>query len=135
MLLFLIPIDCDDINKEYEVLLNELRQFNPQMLDKHRVVAITKCDTVDLETVELIKPHVNLDVPVVYISSVAQMGIDELKDVLWEELNSESNKLEAVQTEHLVHRHREVSHLAGLEEAEDSVDLSEEENEEGDDEF
>ena len=135
LLLFLIPIDCDDINKEYDILLNELRQFNPQMLDKHRVVAITKCDTVDDETIELIKPHVNIDVPVVFISSVAHKGMDVLKDTLWEELNSESNKLEAVQTEHLVHRRREASLLAGLEEAEDSVDLTEGENDEEEDEY
>lgn len=135
LLLFLIPIDCDDINKEYGILLNELSQFNPQMLDKHRVVAITKCDTVDNETIELIKPHVNLDVPVVYISSVAHKGMDVLKDILWEELNSESNKLEAVQTEHLVHRRREASQLAGLEEAEDSVDLAEDISDEAEDEY
>ena len=135
LLLFLIPIDCDDINKEYGILLNELSQFNPQMLDKHRVVAITKCDTVDNETIELIKPHVNLDVPVVYISSVAHKGMDVLKDILWEELNSESNKLEAVQTEHLVHRRREASQLAGLEEAEDFVDLAEDISDEAEDEY
>ena len=135
LLLFLIPIDCDDINKEYGILLNELSQFNPQMLDKHRVVAITKCDTVDNETIELIKPHVNLDVPVVYISSVAHKGMDVLKDILWEELNSESNKLEAVQTEHLVHRRREASQLAWLEEAEDSVDLAEDISDEAEDEY
>lgn len=123
LLLFLIPIDCDDINKEYEVLLNELKQFNPQMLDKHRVLAVTKCDTVDAETVELIKPHVNVGIPVVYISSVAQQGMDELKDILWEELNSESNKLEAVQAEHLVHRRRDYSSLPGLEEEEDALEL------------
>lgn len=135
LLLFLIPIDCDDINKEYDILLNELRQFNPQMLDKHRVVAITKCDTVDDETIELIKPHVNIDVPIVFISSVAHKGLDALKDTLWEELNSESNKLEAVQTEHLVHRRREASLLAGLEEAEDSVDLTDGETVEKEDEY
>ncbi len=123
LLLFMIPVDCDDINREYEILLNELRQFNPQMLDKHRVVAITKCDTVDAETIELIKPQVGIEAPVVYISSVTGMGIDELKDMLWEELNSESNKLEAVQTEHLVHRRREAAVLPGLEEAEDELDL------------
>ena len=99
------------------------------------MVAITKCDTVDNETIELIKPHVNLDVPVVYISSVAHKGMDVLKDILWEELNSESNKLEAVQTEHLVHRRREASQLAGLEEAEDSVDLAEDISDEAEDEY
>lgn len=130
LLLFMIPVDCDDINREYEILLNELRQFNPQMLDKHRVVAITKCDTVDAETIELIKPQVGIEAPVVYISSVTGMGIDELKDTLWEELNSESNKLEAVQTEHLVHRRRETTALPGLEEAEDELNFETDADEE-----
>lgn len=127
LLLFVIPVDADDVNKEYEVLLGELRQFNPQMLEKGRVVAVSKCDTVDAETVSLVKENVSLDVPVVYISAVAQMGIDELKDTLWRELNSESNKLEAVNTERLVHRHRSDVALPGLEEAEDNVDLTEDE--------
>lgn len=127
LLLFVIPVDADDVNKEYEVLLGELRQFNPQMLEKGRVVAISKCDTVDSETVSLVKESVSFDVPVVCISAVAQTGIDELKDILWRELNSESNKLEAVNTEHLVHRHRNSNVLPGLEEAEDDVDLTEDE--------
>lgn len=127
LLLFVIPVDADDVNKEYEVLLGELRQFNPQMLEKGRVVAISKCDTVDSETVSLVKESVSFDVPVVCISAVAQTGIDELKDILWRELNSESNKLEAVNTEHLVHRHRNSYVLPGLEEAEDDVDLTEDE--------
>lgn len=127
LLLFVIPVDADDVNKEYEVLLGELRQFNPQMLEKGRVVAVSKCDTVDAETVSLVKENVSLDVPVVYISAVAQMGIDELKDTLWRELNSESNKLEAVNTERLVHRRRSNVALPGLEEAEDNVDLTEDE--------
>lgn len=125
LLLFVIPVDADDVNKEYEVLLGELRQFNPQMLEKGRVVAISKCDTVDAETVKLVKESANFDVPVVYISAVAQMGLDELKDTLWRELNSESNKLEAVNTERLVHRRRDNAVLPGLEEAEDNVDLTE----------
>lgn len=125
LLLFVIPVDADDVNKEYEVLLGELRQFNPQMLEKGRVVAISKCDTVDAETVKLVKESANFDVPVVYISAVAQMGLDELKDALWRELNSESNKLEAVNTERLVHRRRDNAVLPGLEEAEDNVDLTE----------
>lgn len=125
LLLFVIPVDADDVNKEYEVLLGELRQFNPQMLEKGRVVAISKCDTVDAETVKLVKESVNFDVPVVYVSAVTQMGLDELKDTLWRELNSESNKLEAVNTERLVHRHRDNAMLPGLEEAEDDVDLTE----------
>lgn len=127
LLLFVIPVDADDVNKEYEVLLGELRQFNPQMLEKGRVVAISKCDTVDSETVSLVKESVSFDAPVVCISAVAQTGIDELKDILWRELNSESNKLEAVNTEHLVHRHRNSYVLPGLEEAEDDVDLTEDE--------
>lgn len=114
LLLFMIPVDCDDIRGEYEILLSELRKFNPQMLDKHRVVAITKCDMVDAETIALIRPTIALGVPTIYISSVAGMGLDELKDTLWEELNRESNKIFAQQTEHLVHRRREPASFAEL---------------------
>lgn len=108
LLLFMIPVDCDDINREYEILLHELEQFNPQMLDKHRVIAITKCDLLDEEMIADISKQITIGLPTVFISAVAQSGLDELKDILWKELNSESNKLEAVQTEQLVHRKREV---------------------------
>lgn len=111
LLLFLIPIDSEDINNEYNVLLHELEQFNPQMLDKHRVLAITKCDLADEELIKDTAAHITAGIPVIFISAVTHYGLDRLKDALWSELNSESNKLEAIQTEQLVHRHREVQQL------------------------
>ena len=104
LLLFMVPGDTDDIRKEYEVLLNELATFNPEMLDKHRVLAITKSDLLDEELIRLLAEHLP-DVPHVFISSVTGQGIAELKDLLWKELNSESNKLQAItdQTK-IVHR-------------------------------
>ena len=121
LLLFMVPGDTDDIKKEYEILLNELRQFNPEMLDKHRVLAVTKSDLLDEELIEMLRTqlHDDLkadgldDVPVVFISAVANQGLDELKDVLWRELNAESNKLAAVTAEDtLVHRDKDMSRFA-----------------------
>ena len=105
----MVPGDTDDIKKEYEVLLNELRQFNPEMLDKHRVLAVTKSDLLDDELIDLLKDTLPQDLPVVFISSVTGMGLSELKDVLWEELNSESNKLQEITAEDtLVHRDKDM---------------------------
>ncbi|EDP97737.1 GTPase ObgE [Kordia algicida OT-1] len=89
-LLFLIPADSADISKEYDILLNELKKYNPEMLDKERFIAISKSDMLDDELkaemrVELDK---DLNVPYMFISSVAQEGIMELKDKLWEMLNN-----------------------------------------------
>ena len=109
LLLFMVPGDTDDIKKEYEVLLNELRQFNPEMLDKHRVLAVTKSDLLDDELIDLLKDTLPQDLPVVFISSVTGMGLSELKDVLWKELNSESNKLQEITAEDtLVHRDKDM---------------------------
>lgn len=112
LLLFMVPGDTDNIAKEYNILLGELQKFNPGMLDKHRVLAVTKCDLLDEELMEMLKAELPTDLPVVYISSVTGFGLDQLKDVLWEELNSESNKLQSV-TEggSIVHRDREVKAL------------------------
>ncbi len=105
LLLFMVPGDTDDIKKEYEILLGELRNFNPEMLDKHRVLAVTKCDLLDEELIEMLKETLPDDLPVVFISSVTGYGIAKLKDVLWKELNSESNKLQEIMSEEsLVHR-------------------------------
>lgn len=112
LLLFMVPGDTDNIAKEYNILLGELQKFNPGMLDKHRVLAVTKCDLLDEELMEMLKAELPTDLPVVYISAVTGFGLDQLKDVLWEELNSESNKLQSV-TEGgaIVHRDREVKAL------------------------
>ena len=110
LLLFMVPGDTDDIKREYEILLNELRNFNPDMLDKHRVLAVTKADLLDDELIEMLRETVPDDIPVVFISSVAGKGLNELKDVLWRELNSESNKLLGITAEDtLVHRDKDMS--------------------------
>ncbi|MBQ0073470.1 MAG: GTPase ObgE [Prevotella sp.] len=113
LLLFMVPGDTDDIKKEYELLLNELAQFNPEMLNKHRVLAVTKCDLLDEELMEMLKETLPEDLQVVFISSVTGFGLEELKDILWKELNSESNKIQGVIAEDvLVHRDKELSYLA-----------------------
>lgn len=112
LLLFMVPGDSDDIKKEYELLLNELQKFNPDMLQKHRVLAITKCDLLDEELIEMLKETLPEDLPVVFISSVTGFGIDELKDTLWRELNAESNKIAGVIAEDtIVHRDKDLSYL------------------------
>ena len=119
LLLFLVPGDTDDIKHEYEILLNELATFNPEMLDKGRVLAVTKSDLLDDELIEMLSTTLPDDVPVVFISAVAQKGLDELKDVLWREMNKESNKIAAIQTkESLVHQSKSFSHLQSELEAE-----------------
>ncbi len=113
LLLFMVPGDTDDIKREYEILLNELRNFNPGLLDKHRVLAVTKCDLLDDELIDLLRETLPDDLPVVFISAVANRGLDELKDVLWAELNDESNKLAtAIGEDHVVHRDKEMAALA-----------------------
>lgn len=122
LLLFMVPGDTDDIKAEYEVLLNELKNFNPEMLDKHRVLAVTKCDLLDDELIEMLRETLPTDLPVVFISSVANKGLMELKDILWHELNSESNKLSAITSEDtLVHRDKDMTRFAAemVEEGED----------------
>lgn len=86
-LLFMIPSDSDDISKEYQVLLNELKMFNEELLDKPRLLAITKADLVDTELKELLIPTIPEGIPYLFISSVAQQGLDELKDLLWKTIN------------------------------------------------
>jgi len=85
ILLFMVPVDSDDIRKEYEILLNELRQFNPELLDKSRVLAITKADLADAELTREMKKDVP-DVPFVFISSHKKSGLNRLKSLLWDEL-------------------------------------------------
>ena len=87
VLLFMIPADSDDIAKEYAILLNELEQYNPELLDKPRVLAITKSDLIDEELKTLLTPELPEGIPTVFISAIAQMGLVPLKDLLWEHLN------------------------------------------------
>ena len=106
LLLFMVPADSIDIRKEYEILLNELRTFNPDMLDKQRVLAVTKCDMLDRELMGEIEPTLPPDVPHVFISSVSGLGLTVLKDILWEELNREPSP-----SDNLVHRAKDVATL------------------------
>ncbi len=88
VLLFMIPVDTDDIKKEYEILLEELKRYNPELLDKERILAISKSDMLDEELVEEMKEELP-ELPYVFISSVAQKGLTKLKDMLWRALNDE----------------------------------------------
>ena len=93
-LLFLIPADADDIKKQYEILLDELRRYNPELLDKERLVAISKSDMLDEELKELLKKQLDADfrnIPYLFISSVAQQGLTKLKDTLWSMLNKKTD--------------------------------------------
>ncbi|WP_339649282.1 GTPase ObgE [uncultured Salegentibacter sp.] len=92
-LLFLIPADAPNISEQYEILLDELRRYNPEMLDKDRLIAISKSDMLDAELKLEMKHELdkNLGAPYLFISSVAQQGLTELKDRLWEMLNKETS--------------------------------------------
>ena len=96
VLLFMVPVITEDIKKEYEILLAELEKYNPQLLTKARILAISKCDIADPE-IDLDKLTKDLseelEIPVISFSSASGMGITELKDLLWEELNKEQNQV------------------------------------------
>ena len=162
LLLFMVPGDTDDILREYNILLEELRKFNPELLSKQRVLAVTKCDLLDEELIEMIKEETHPQplpivrgedaptsdtmglqgndsppsqggagsIPVVFISAVTGYGLDELKDVLWRELNSESNKLQTIMADdRLVHRDKDMSRFAqelSNEDADDDIEYIDE---------
>ncbi len=91
-LLFLVPADAEDIKKEYEILLDELRRYNPEMLDKDRLLVVSKSDMLDDELKTELKAQLDVElkgVPYMFISSIAQQGLTELKDTLWKMLNAE----------------------------------------------
>ncbi|GAA0876553.1 GTPase ObgE [Wandonia haliotis] len=87
LLLFLVPADADSIRKEYEILENELRMYNPELLDKQRILAISKADMLDDIMKDQMKSDIPENIPHVFISSVAQQGLEELKDCIWQELH------------------------------------------------
>lgn len=107
LLLFMIPADTDDIKKEYEILLGELVKYNPDLQDKTRVLAITKSDMLDEELIQALAEDLPEGIPHVFISSVVGMGIMELKDLLWKELNKETFH----EVEHIVHKNIDVNTL------------------------
>jgi GTP-binding protein len=83
----MIPVDTNDIKKEYEILLNELRKYNPELLDKKRLLAISKCDMLDDELLKEVKKDLPKGIPSVFISSLTNQGITDLKDLIWRTLN------------------------------------------------
>lgn len=101
------------------------------MLDKHRVLAVTKCDLLDDELIEMLRTEIkesgrqgDKELPVVFISAVANKGLDELKDVLWKELNSESNKLQAITSEDvIVHKDKDMTSFVDEEEDVEFFDI------------
>ncbi|MBR4534198.1 MAG: GTPase ObgE [Bacteroidaceae bacterium] len=113
LLLFMIPGDTDDIRHDYEVLLNELATYNPEMLQKRRVLAITKADLLDEELMELLKADLPDDLPCLFISSVTNFHITELKDLLWREL--EPLRLHEDTASSLVHADKNLLDLEELE--------------------
>lgn len=122
LLLFMIPADTDYIKKEYEILSDELEKYNPDLADKTRVLAITKSDMLDHELEEALAKDLP-DIPYVFISSVANKGLTELKDLLWEELNKETFQ----DKDRIVRRKIDVYTLPDTEE---DIEIPEEEPEE-----
>ena len=114
-LLFMIPADTTDVKRDYEVLLGELGKYNPELLDKQRLLAITKCDMLDDELIDQMRQELPDGVPTVFISSVAGTGLDELKDMLWTMLNDEANRVQTFS-----HRNLDIS--KGLEDQYEEVD-------------
>ena len=87
VLLFMVPCDTGNIQKEYDILLNELKMYNEELLDKPRLLAITKCDLIDDELRQMLLPSIPKSLPYVFISAVAETGLIELKDLLWRTIN------------------------------------------------
>ena len=131
LLLFMVPADTDDIRKEYEILSNELAQYNPDLLDKPRVLAITKSDLLDEELVEALSEDLPEGIPHIFISAVAQLGITELKDLLWKGLNEESFH----EAERIVHKNIDVNTLTFDDDEEDFVIPVDDDDLDDDEEF
>ena len=89
LLLFMVPADSDDIKKEFDILMNEVGTYNSELLDKDRILAITKCDMLDEELTEEIRAELPEGIETIFISSVAQKGITELKDLLWKFISAD----------------------------------------------
>lgn len=139
VLLFMIPADSADIKKDYEVLLHELHEFNPDLSDKSRVLAVTKSDMLDDELREAIAAELPDDIPAVFISAVTGQGLTELKDILWREINSEENAVAQTITHRpLDPRHRveeEDNFIFENEDTDDEPDFSSMTDEDWNEEF
>ena len=133
LLLFVIPADADDIKKEFNILLNEITQYNPELADKKRLLAITKTDLLDDELMHAIAEDLP-SIPYVFISAVTSLGLTVLKDLLWKELNSEDAVLPALQKEEkdsLIHRNLDVKSIVFEDDDEEVTYEEEEDDDEG----
>ena len=133
LLLFVVPADSDDIKTEYNILLNELIKYNPELADKKRVLAISKTDLLDDELMHAMEEDLPL-VPYVFISAVTNMGLTILKDMLWKELNSEDSKIEVskIEKDSLIHRNLDIKSIVFDNDSNDIPDYEEEEEDEED---
>lgn len=127
LLLFVIPADSNDIKEEYFILLNELKKYNPELLDKTHLLAISKSDMLDEELINAITDELP-ELPYMFISSVTGFGITALKDLLWRELNSSDYIPKSAAREDLIHRNLDVTQL-DFEPEEDFQDDSEDDSE------
>ncbi len=121
----MVPADADDIHKEYRILLNELAQYNPELLDKRRVLAISKSDMLDEELMEALSEDLP-DIPHIFISSVTGYNITQLKDLLWKELNADGEYQKSFE---ISHRNLDLKKL-GFEENDDEDILEDDDIEE-----
>lgn len=131
VLLFMVPADAKDIMGEYEILLNELNRFNPQLMDKERVLAISKSDMLDQELIEEINKTIPQELPHVFISAVTGYGLQELKDILWGAIIDDRNKIDINEIS-ITHRPLDKAHRV---QEEDEYVIDEELPEEDDEEF
>jgi GTP-binding protein len=118
----MIPADTDNIQKEYDILSSELEKYNPDLAEKSRVLAITKSDLLDDELKKALSRNIPKQIPHIFISSVAQWGLDDLKDILWRELNRETFQ----DMTKIVHKNMEVN---TFEEEDDEGEEDDDENE------
>ena len=128
ILLFMVSADSADIRAEFNVLLNELKQYNPELVDKQRILAISKCDMLDEQMIEEMKSMLPEGIQTVFISSVSGLGISELKDLIWTEINKESNKIVEI-----THRPMQITAIDEIEDDEPYDEVFDEEDEDDDD--
>lgn len=131
LLLFLVPADADDIHAEYRILLNELAVYNPELLDKRRVLAISKSDMLDEELIEALSTDLP-DIPHIFISSITGQGIQQLKDLLWQEINKDGNYKKAID---IVHRPLDIKSIEFEDDGEEFLEEDYEEDFEEENEF
>ena len=129
----MIPGDTDDIRHDYEILLGELTTYNPELLDKQRVLAISKSDLLDEELIEMLRAELPTDLPCIFISAVTGFGITELKDLLWQQLDT-AERLQQ-HSSSIVHRDKDLGYLQEemVDEGEDLIIVDVEDVEDDDD--